>query len=58
MFLVGKVSGLVENFNCGVFLDTVNVIYVRICLMVLLAELYLLMSLSVTLAIFQAHSNV
>ena len=35
MFLVGQVSGLVENFNIGVFSDTLNVINVKLCVMVL-----------------------
>ena len=36
MFLVGQVSGLVENFNIGIFSDTINVINVQLCIMVLL----------------------
>ena len=29
MFLVGQVSGLVGNFDIGIFLDTINVITVQ-----------------------------
>ena len=35
MFLVCEVSLLVENFNIGIFSDTVNVINVKLCRMVL-----------------------
>ena len=41
MFLVGQVSGLVENFNFRIYSDTMNVINVKLCTMVLLIELYL-----------------
>ena len=34
MFLVSLVSGLVENFNIGIFSDTINVINVKLCMMV------------------------
>ena len=30
-----------KNFNVAIFLDTINVINVKLCLMVLLIELYL-----------------
>ena len=58
MLLVGQVSGLVENFNIGIFSDTINMINVKLCFMVLLIELYLFIPLSMTLTIFQDHSNV
>ena len=58
MFLVGQVSGLVENFNNGIYSDTMNVISVKLCRMVLLFELYLFIPLSVTLTMFQGHRNV
>ena len=48
--------GLVKNFNVGIFSDTVDVIGVKIFMMVLFIELYLLIPLSVTLTIFQ-HSS-
>ena len=41
MFLIGEVSGLVENFNIGIFSGTINVISVKLCVMVLLIDLYL-----------------
>ena len=52
MFFVGQVSGLVENFNVGIYSDTINVINVTLCMVVLLIELYLFIPLSVTLTIF------
>ena len=58
MFLVGQVSGLVENFNIGIFSDTRNLINVNVCMMVLLIELYLFIPLSSTSTVFQiAMSN-
>ena len=41
MFLVGQVSGLVENFNIGIFSDTINVINIKLSMMVLHIEFYL-----------------
>ena len=58
MFFVGRVSGLVENFNNGIFSDTLNVINVKLCTMVLFIEFYLFILLPVTLIVFQGHSNV
>ena len=52
MLLVGQVSGLIENFNMGISSDTINVINVKLCMMVLLNELYLFMPLSVTVTTF------
>ena len=49
MFWVCQVSGLVENFNIGVFSDNINVVNVKLCMMILHTELYLLITLSVTL---------
>ena len=34
-------SGLVQNFNTGIFPSTINVINVKLCLMALLIELHL-----------------
>ena len=51
-------SGLVRSFNTGIYSDNLNVIIVKLCMMSLLVELYLFISLSVTLTIFQSHSNV
>ena len=55
MFLVGQVSGLVENFR--IIWDTINVINVKLC-MVLHTELYPFMTLLVTVTLFQGHSSV
>ena len=55
MFLVNGGSGYVENFSFAIFSDIMNV---KLCVMVLLFELYLFSTLSVTLTIFQGHSNV
>ena len=49
MFLVGDVSGLVYNFNIGIFSDSMNVINVKLCMMVLHIELHLFVTFSVTL---------
>ena len=58
MFFVGQMSEIVENFNIRIYSDTINVVNVELCMMVLLIELYLFIPLSVALAIFQGHSNV
>ena len=58
MFFISQVSGLVENFNIRIFSDTINVVNIKLCIMVLLIELYLFIPLSVTLTIFQGHRNV
>ena len=58
MFLVGQVSGLVENFNIGIFSDTMNVTNVKLYMVVLHIELYLFIANSVTLTLFQGHSSV
>ena len=52
MFFMGQVSGLVENFNIGIYSTTINVVNVKLFRMVLLIELYLIIPLSVTLTIF------
>ena len=46
MFLVCHVSGLVRNFNTEIFSKTINVINVKLCMTVLLIELYLFIPLS------------
>ena len=58
MVLVGLLSGLVKNFNIGIFSDTINVINVKFCVMVLLIELYLFIPLSVSWTICQGHGNI
>ena len=52
MFLIGQVSGL------GIFLDTINEINVKLCMVVLHIELYLFITLSVNLTLFQGHSGI
>ena len=49
--------GLVKNFNIGIYSD-INLMNVKLCMMVVLIECYLFLALSVTLTIFQDHSNV
>ena len=58
IFFVSYMSRLVENFNIGISSDTINVISVKLCMMVLPIELYLFIPLSVTFTIFQGHSSV
>ena len=57
-FLVGQVPGLVKTFNVGIVPDTINVTNIKRCAMVILIELHQLRPLTVTLTIFQGHSNV
>ena len=52
MFLVGQVSGFVENFNIEIFSDTINVINIKLFMVVLNTELYLFITLSITLTLF------
>ena len=40
MFLVDQVSRLVENINTGIFVNTITVTNVKLCMMVLYIELY------------------
>ena len=47
MFLVDQVSGLVENWNIGMFSDTINVINAKLCMVVLFFELYLSVALTI-----------
>ena len=53
-----RVSGRGKNLNVAIFSDTVNVINVKLCMMVLLTELYMFMPLSVAFTIFQGHRSV
>ena len=53
MFLVIRVSGLVEYFNGGIFLHIIKVLNVKLCMMVLHMELYLFITLSVTFTCFK-----
>ena len=47
-----------KNLDIAIFSDTINVINVKICMRMLLIDLYLLIPFSVTLIIFQNHSSV
>ena len=58
MFLDSQMSCLVENFNIGIFSDTINMVNVKLCMMVPLLKLYLSILLSVTWTIYQGRSNV
>ena len=51
-------AGLVDNFDIEIFSDAINVINIKLCMMVLLTELYLFIPLLVTLTIFQGYSHV
>ena len=53
MFLVVQVSGFVKDCNMGIFSDTINVINVKLCMVVLHIEHYLFIALSVTLTLYQ-----
>ena len=58
MFFVGQGSGLVRNVNMGIYSDTINMINVKLCMIVLFIEFHLFTPLSVTLIIIQGGSNV
>ena len=58
MFLIGQVSGFIENLNIGIFSDTITVINVKFCMIALHIELNLSITLSVTVTLFQGHSSV
>ena len=46
------------DFNFVIFSDSINVINVKLCIMVLFIELYLFVPLLVTLTIFSDHTSV
>ena len=52
MSFVSLVSGLVKNFNTGIFSDTITVINVHICIIVLIIEFYMCIPLSFALTYF------
>ena len=58
MFLVRQLSGHIKNFNIGIFSDTINIIDVRLCMVVLHIELHYCISLLVTLTLLQGYSSV
>ena len=47
-----------KNFNVEIFLDIIHMINVRLCMMVILIELYPFIPLSVTLIVCPGHSSV
>ena len=47
-----------KNFNIVIFLDAINMINVKLCMMVVLIEFFPFIPLSVTLNVFQGHSSV
>ena len=47
-----------KNFNIAIFLVTISMIDVKLCLMVVLIELNTFVPLSVTVIVFQGHSSV
>ena len=57
MFFISQMSQFVKKFKIGIYSDTINVINVKLGIMVLLTELFLVIIL-VTLIIFQGRSNV
>ena len=56
MFTVSQESGLVKDFDIGIYSDTLNAISVTL-FMVLLIELYLFIPSSMTLTILKGHSS-
>ena len=59
MFSLVKCLGLLKMYYIGIYSDSINVINVKLCMIVLLIELYLFILLSVTLTYFKvtAMSN-
>ena len=54
----GRVSVCGKHFNVAIFTDTINTMNVKVCVMVVLTELYLFILLSVTLIVYQGNSSV
>ena len=53
-----QVSECSRNFKVTFFLDTMNMINVKLCVMVVFTELYPFIPFSVTMIVFQGHSSV
>ena len=51
--MAGQVSICGKNFDIAIFSNTINIINVKLCMMVVLIKLYLFMSLSATLIVFR-----
>ena len=58
MFFGQSSVWLVENFQIGIFSDTINATNVKLCMILLLIDLCLFIPLSITLTIFEGHSSV
>ena len=56
--LAGQLSVYGKNFTIVIFSDTINMMNVKLCMMVVLVELYPFIPLSVTLTVFPNHINV
>ena len=54
----GRVSVYRKNINAAIFSDAMKNMNDKLCMVVVLSELYLFMPLSVTLIVFQDHSGV
>ena len=52
------ILGHCQNFNVVIFSDAINVVSFKLCMMILLTELYLFMPHSVILIIFQGLKSV
>ena len=46
-----------QNFNIVIFSDTMNMMNVKLCMMVVLTELYPFTLLSMTLIVLQGHNS-
>ena len=54
----GQLSECGKNLNIAIFCDTINIINVKFCMMIVLIELYPFIPLSATFIAFEVHSNV
>ena len=54
----GRLSKCGKNFNVAIYSDTVNMINVKLCMVVVLIKCYPFIQLSVTLIVFEGHSSV
>ena len=54
----GRVLECGRYFNNVIFLNAINMVSVKLCMVVILVELYSFIPLSVTLIVFQGHSNI
>ena len=58
VWLAGPLFCSGKNFNIAIFVDTIDIINVKFCMMVLLIEFYPFIPLSVTFIIVQSHGSV